>query len=179
MNILIPFTILILSWSMDNTDPRTQHVITYIFTIVHGLAFISFIYMSYLVYYKGESTPLQVKDPYTGEVETKKSYEYDASKLRELFFTKITFSAGISLFLATRYGLPFPLLLQCLNNPKSIYDSEVFKIYVLGEKAEGPLQRPWPETGMVPEWVKGIWAQGAEDSQAILQKHDNLAKKKK
>lgn len=172
MNALIPFTVLILSWSIDGTDPRVQQRIIYTFVAVHVVALCVFVYMGLQIYLKGMELPMvQVKESYSDAVETKKAWDYDAGKLRELLFTKIGLSAGVSLFAATRYGIVFPLLMQCMNNPKTIWDSEVFKIYVRGFKAEGPLQRPFPDKGMVPEWLKGVWNQSTQETEAMVSQH--------
>lgn len=168
MNILLPFTILILSWSIDTTDPAVQSTITYIFAAVHSLAFALFIYIFVCIWRRGDPTLIEVKEPYTNERTIQKYWEYDCSRLRDLFFSKVGLSTGISIFVATRFGIPFPLLLQCLNNPKAIYDSELFQIYVLGRPEENELARPWKDHTMVPEWIGKIWSMGEKDSESMF-----------
>lgn len=168
MNILVPLTILLLSWSIDSTDPEIQQRIFYIFCAVH-IAIVFFgIYLFIRIWQTDDKTLIRVKDSYTNEESIQKHWEYDLGKLRDLLVTKTGMSAAISAFLAARYGIPFPLLLQSLNNPKAIYQSELFRIYVKGEKAEGELQRPWAESGVLPDWAKSLWTQGEKDSEKFL-----------
>ncbi|KPI89498.1 hypothetical protein ABL78_1374 [Leptomonas seymouri] len=168
MNVLVPLTILLLSWSIDSTDPDIQKRIFYVFCAVHiAIAFVG-IYLFIRIWQTGDRTLIRVKDAYTNEESVQKHWEYDLMKLRDLLVTKTAISAAISGFLAVRYGMPFPLLLQSLNNPKALYQSELFRIYVRGEKAEGELQRPWTEAGVLPEWAKSLWAQSERDSEKLL-----------
>lgn len=168
MNILVPLTILLLSWSIDSTDPETQKFIFYIFCAVHIAIVFMGIYLFIQIWQTGDNTLIRVKDAYTSEESIQKHWEYDLGKLRDLLVTKTGMSAALSAFLAARYGIPFPLLLQSLNNPKAIYQSELFRVYVKGEKAEGELQRPWPESGVLPDWAKDLWSQGEKDSEKFL-----------
>jgi hypothetical protein len=168
MNILVPLTILLLSWSIDSSDPEVQNRIFYIFCAVHIAIVFMGIYVFARVWQTNDKTLIRVKDAYTGDESIQKHWEYDVGKLRDLLVTKIGMSAAISAFLAARYGIPFPLLLQSLNNPKAVYQSELFRIYVKGEKAEGELQRPWAESGVLPDWAKSLWTQGEKDSEKFL-----------
>lgn len=167
MNILIPLTILILSWSIDTTDPVVQQRIFYGFWCVHGSILLLAAYIFFCIWRRADQTLVRVKDLYSGEVTVEKAWEYDLGKLRELVMTKIGISAAISSLIATRYSMPFPLLLQSLNNPKAVYYSELFQIYVLGRREEGSLVRPWTESSMVPEWMSNMWAQGEKDAAKI------------
>ncbi|KPA81132.1 hypothetical protein ABB37_04480 [Leptomonas pyrrhocoris] len=168
MNILVPLTILLVSWSIDSTDPEVQKRIFYIFCAVHIVIVFVGVYIFIRIWQTGDKTLIRVKDAYTNEESIQQHWEYDLGKLRDLLVTKTGMSAAISAFLASRYGIPFPLLLQSLNNPKALYQSELFRIYVKGEKAEGELQRPWAESGMLPDWAKSIWTQGEKDSEKFL-----------
>lgn len=168
MNILMPLTILLVSWSIDSTDPEIQQRIFYIFCAVHVAIVFMGVYIFVRIWQVGDNTLIRVKDAYTSEESIQRYWEYDLGNLRDLLVTKIGISAALSAFLASRYGIPFPLLLQSLNNPKAVYQSELFRIYVKGEKAEGELQRPWTEAGMMPEWVKSLWAEGEKDSEKFL-----------
>lgn len=168
MNVLVPLTILLLSWSMDSTDPEIQKRIFYIFCAVHIAIVFMGIFLFVKIWQAGDNTLIRVKDAYSGEESIQKHWEYDLGKLRDLLVNKTGMSAAISAFVASRYGIPFPLLLQSLNNPKAIYQSELFRVYVMGEKAEGDLQRPWPESGVLPAWAKDLWSQGERDSEKML-----------
>jgi len=173
MNPLIPFTILILSWSIDTTDPDVRKAITLTFLVIHALAAGVLIYVSIAIWRHGEATIIKVKDYYSDQMEAKQQWEYDASKMRELFLMKVGMAAGVSFLAATRFGIPFPLLLQCLNNPKAIYDSELFQIYVLKKPAVGELERPWREASVLPEWARNAWAQGEKESEAFMDRQTN------
>ncbi|EPY31403.1 hypothetical protein STCU_03473 [Strigomonas culicis] len=168
MNFLLFFTILILSWSLDSTDPDVQRIIYYCFYVTHFVLLVAVLYVFMRIWQVGSVAVVKFKDPYTDEEQTKTAWEYDVMKLRELLMTKIGMAAGVGLFAAGRFHIVFPLLMQCLYNPRMLYDSELFKIYVLGQPAEGSLLRPWKETTYVPEWVKSSWAQSAKDSDQFL-----------
>ncbi|KAG5495165.1 hypothetical protein JKF63_02219 [Porcisia hertigi] len=163
MNILLPLTILVVNWSLDTTDPDVQSRIFLFFALVHIAIVFMAIYLFCSIWRSDDHTLIRVKDPYTDEEGIQRHWEYDLGKLRELIVTKIGLSAALSAFLASRYGIPFPLLLQSLNNPKALYQSELFRVYVGGERAEGELQRPWKEASMVPEWAKLFWSQGEKE----------------
>ncbi|CAG9580775.1 conserved hypothetical protein [Leishmania major strain Friedlin] len=168
MNILLPLTILIVSWSLDSTDPDVQRRIFFIFVIVHTAIMCMALYLLFEIWRCDDHTLIQVKDPYSDKESIQKHWEYDIGKLRDLMLTNIGFSAGISTFFALRYGIYFPLLLQSLNNPKALYYSELFRIYAKREKAEGELQRPWKETNTIPEWAKALWNQSEKNSEKLL-----------
>lgn len=168
MNILVPLTILIVSWSLDSTDPAIQKRIFFIFVAVHVAIVLMAVYLFFAIWRRADNTLIRVKDRYTGDESIQKHWEYDLGKLRDLTVTKIGLSAAVSSFVASRYGIPFPLLLQSLNNPKAFYNSELFRVYVRGEKAEGELQRPWKDSSMVPEWAKDLWSQGEKDSEKLV-----------
>jgi len=125
------------------------------------------VYLFFAIWRRNDHALVRVKDPYTGEVTVEKHWEYDLGKLRELMMTKIGISAALSALIASRYGMPFPLLLQSLNNPKAVYYSELFEIYVLGRREEGRLVRPWTESSMIPEWMASMWNQGEKDAAKI------------
>lgn len=168
MSLLLPFTTLIVSWSLDTTDPVTQRYIIITFLSVHAALFLGMCYVFYLIWRRGDADLVETKDSYTDEKVVKAAWDYDAGKLRELLFTKIGLSAAVSYFAATRYLVVFPLLLQCANNPRTFYNSELFQIYVLGKKTEGKLARPFEEPSMVPNWAKGIWEQSEKDATEFM-----------
>ncbi|KAG5469820.1 hypothetical protein CUR178_01960 [Leishmania enriettii] len=168
MNILLPLTMLILSWSLDSTDPDIQRRLLLIFTAAHIAIVFTATYLFFEIWRCADNTLIRVKDPYTDAESIQKHWEYDLGKLRELTVTKIGLPAAFSVLLASLYGISFPLLLQSLNNPRAVYQSELFRVYVKGEKAEGELQRPWKEANMVPEWAKTLWSQGEKDSDKLV-----------
>ncbi|KAK7202041.1 Phosphate transport (Pho88) [Novymonas esmeraldas] len=168
MNILFPLTILLVSWSLDSTDPDAQKRIFFAFVAVHAAIVLVAVYLFFAIWRRADNTLVRVKDAYTGEEGIEKHWEYDLGKLRDLTVTKIGLSAAISAFAASRYGIPFPLLMQSINNPKALFQSELCRVYLRGEKPEGELQRPWKEASMIPEWAKSLWAQGEKDSEKLL-----------
>lgn len=175
MNFLVTLTILILSWSIDSTDPDVQKTIVYVFLAIHAALFGMMVWLCIHVWRRHDERTVKVTDPYTKEVEVKTYWEYDSTKVRDLFFTKIGISAAVSLFVAYRFTVPFPLVLHCYNNPRALYDSEVFQIYILKKKDEGQLARPWKETGVLPEWMQQLWDQGGKDSDLIFESSNNVA----
>ncbi|KAG5469475.1 hypothetical protein LSCM1_02696 [Leishmania martiniquensis] len=168
MNPLVPLTVLVVSWSLDSTDPDVQARILLLFMAVHVAIAFTAVYIFFEIWRSADNTLIRVKDPYTGVENIQRHWEYDLRKLRELMVTKIGLPAAFSALLASRYGIAFPLLLQSLNNPRAVYQSELFRVYLKGERAEGELQRPWREANMVPEWARVLWRQGETDSDKLV-----------
>jgi hypothetical protein len=68
--------------------------------------------------------------------------EYDAKKATELITTTFMPICIISL-MHWKWEFVRPLVMQCVMMPNSLLDNQLFKIYILGHKAEGKLKRPW------------------------------------
>lgn len=175
MNIFFSFVILIISWSIDSTDPGVQRLIQFLFIGVHVIIVGVFVFLFYRIWEKGDKRVVESRDSYTREIKKERVWGYDSGKLRELAFTRIMMPAAIGYFVANRFGLPFPLLLQCMQNPVAVYYSKLFQLYVLHREETGELVRPWADEGVVPDWVKDLWAAGEKDSQEMIQNYDNGA----
>ncbi|CAJ1033634.1 Phosphate transport (Pho88), putative [Leishmania lindenbergi] len=168
MNLFLHLTVLIVSWSLDSTDPDIQHRIYFTFVVVHVAIAFTAIYIFFSIWRCDDDTLIRVKDPYTDKESIQKHWEYDLGKLRDLTVSSIGLPAVLSAFLASTYGIFFPLLLQSLNNPKALYQSELFRLHVKGEKAERDLLRPWKESNVIPEWAKALWNRSEKSSEKLL-----------
>jgi hypothetical protein len=67
---------------------------------------------------------------------------YDLKKAGELTTSMIMPLFIISL-MHWKWEFVRPLVLQSVMMPNNIFDNQLFKIYILGYKAEGKLKRPW------------------------------------
>jgi len=80
-----------------------------------------------------------------------------------------------------KWGNPTPLLFQCLMGPIGIFDDALFRIYVLGNPAEGKLERPFkPPPSPFQELMGGDASDSTEKKVADAkdQKHGKKDKKK-
>ncbi|KAI9016093.1 inorganic phosphate transporter Pho88 [Hyaloraphidium curvatum] len=68
--------------------------------------------------------------------------EYDREKLTEAF-RAFLFPALLTLFAHFRWGYVQPLILQIFVPWRQYFNLPIFRVHVLGEKAEGDLRRPW------------------------------------
>ncbi|CCW60864.1 unnamed protein product [Phytomonas sp. EM1] len=150
------------------TDPSIQKRITYLFFGAHGVIFGMFAYVAFLIWRRSDQALIQVNDPYTNEIQIKKTWEYDAGKLCELFFMKVGVSAGLGYFLASYFTFPLSIILQSVYNPLMVWNSELFKLYALGKDAEGALARPWPDATSLPPWLTDLWTHSKDETKSIL-----------
>jgi hypothetical protein len=107
--------------------------------------------------------------------------EYDAAQIIK--------SAGQALFglcltcgIHYKWGNPTPLLFQCLMGPLGLFDEPLFKIHMLGHKAEGDLKRPFKPPPSPFEGLMGAPAAAAEEpktSKAIEKAEKKRGKKDK
>lgn len=162
MNLLFIFTIILFQWSLDLADPRTQYVIQHIFFCIHCLLALGALGTAVECFRRNEKETVTYEDTYSKEKISQSVRAYDTGSLAEMVFLKMLMPAVISYIMAKRTGLYFPLMVQCWNNPKMLYKSEVVQIYLFNEKAEGVLQRPWTKNGMVPEWLSNAWDQAGK-----------------
>lgn len=162
MNLLFIFTIILFQWSLDLADPRVQYVIQHIFFCIHILLAVGALGTIVECFRRNEKATVTYEDVYSKEKITQSTRAYDTGSWAEMIFLKMMMPAGISYIMARRTGLYFPLMVQCWNNPKMLYQSEVVRIYLFHEKAEGVLQRPWTKNGMLPEWMSNIWDQASK-----------------
>ncbi|ESL06772.1 hypothetical protein TRSC58_05550 [Trypanosoma rangeli SC58] len=100
---------------------------------------------------------LQFRDTSLNEVQKMTVADYDFSKWRFLFFTKLLLPVVVGYFVASRWGTTFPLLIQCAINPAMLCRFPLFQIHVLSRREEGDLVRPWKEESVVPEWMQQMW----------------------
>ena len=68
--------------------------------------------------------------------------EYDVKKATELITATMMPICIISL-MHWKWEFVRPLVMQCVMMPNTLSDNQLFKIYILGHKAEGKLKRPW------------------------------------
>jgi len=75
--------------------------------------------------------------------------EYDVAQV----FTQLQqlgLGMCITTFIAYKWNLAIPLVLQSVTNPLQMYQGNLFKVYILGERAP---KRPWAD----PTKQAGIW----------------------
>ncbi|RNF00891.1 hypothetical protein TraAM80_07357 [Trypanosoma rangeli] len=157
MNLLVPVALLLVNWSIDTTDPEVRQFVSYLFVLVHAILFAVAIYLFVCIWVRNDTRMLQLRDTPLNEVQQMTVADYDFSKWRVLFFTKLLLPVAVGYFVASRWGTTFPLLLQCAVNPSMLCRFPLFKIHVLGRREEGDLVRPWKDESVVPEWLQQMW----------------------
>ena len=68
--------------------------------------------------------------------------EYDAAQVVKSV-GQAAFGLCITCGIHYKWSNPTPLLFQCLMGPLGLFDDALFKIHVMGAKAEGKLARPF------------------------------------
>lgn len=178
MNLLLPFTLILLQWSLDTKDPAVQQWIFALFLVVHVTLSVVCGVLIFVITRKQEPEDITYTDPFTHEVSTKPCWRYDLGWVGEIFFFKICVPGVMSFMMATRFGFCFPLLLQCWSNPQSFFNHELVKVHLRGFEATGSLARPWKQAGFVPEWISDIWYQTSEEQKRKEQNGGNATTKK-
>lgn len=68
--------------------------------------------------------------------------EYDKAQVMKSV-QQAAFALCLTCGIHYKWGNPTPLLFQCIMTPIGLFEDNLFKIYMLGEKAEGKLTRPF------------------------------------
>ncbi|KAI9095519.1 inorganic phosphate transporter Pho88 [Phlyctochytrium arcticum] len=68
--------------------------------------------------------------------------DYDVGKLKELFRSQVTAMVILG-FIHFKWGYLRPLLLQSVLGFRSLYQTQLVQIHLLGRPATGDLARPW------------------------------------
>jgi len=117
------------------------------FAVVIVLKFLVILWM-YIVSQRGpdeKTKSIIVKEKGVDGVEktTKMTVkEYDASQAWKTAGSSL-FALCITCGIHYKWGNPTPLLFQCIMGPIGMFDDKLFKIHILGQKAEGKLARPF------------------------------------
>lgn len=70
--------------------------------------------------------------------------EYDLMKVKENI-KKTLMSLGLTFFIHLQFGFMPPLIIQAVMGPFQLYQTQFFRVHVLGQEAVGDLARPWVE----------------------------------
>jgi hypothetical protein len=90
--------------------------------------------------------------------------EYDKLRARKMLgwaLVTLILACGVHY----RFGNPMPLVVQCIL-ALELLDEPLFKIYILGRRAEGDLLRPFKPAPSIREWLQGGTATGARVNSA-------------
>ena len=143
MNPLLPLLMMLVSWSIDQTDPAVQWNVVAAFSAIHAILIVGVIAIGAKIYLNPNQSIVSVPLVQGGkEMEQITFSQYDMRKLRELGFTKILMPVLITLFIFNKWGVLLPLLFQSLNNPMQFYGSELFQIDLMGQPAKDAMARP-------------------------------------
>merc|ERR1712086_292285 len=111
---------------------------------------------------KAPPLPMGMENPEPDKEMTDK--EYDFSKLKEMF-TQATIGVGVAFFVYTQWNTPRILFLQGVMAPFTMLENKLIPIHIMGQSAEGDLERPWaPPPGMFDE-LKKVQAQLSEQNE--------------
>mmetsp|Transcript_66328 Transcript_66328/g.130025 ORF Transcript_66328/g.130025 Transcript_66328/m.130025 type:complete len:215 (+) Transcript_66328:59-703(+) len=163
-------------FGIDLTEYRDNLRIAFGVVVLLKFIVIFFIYM------KSQQSidlkPVVVTEKGSDGKETKKTMtvkEYDASQAIK--------SAGQALFalcitcgIHYKWGNPTPLFFQCLMGPIGMLDDSLFRIHVLGSKAEGKLERPFKPA---PSPFQDLIGGGAEPQAEEATSETKVAERKR
>ena len=92
-----------------------------------------------------DASPVNITEKgYDGKEVTKTQTvgEYDKAQVLKSI-QQAVFALCLTCGIHYKWGNPTPLLFQCIMTPVGLYDDNMFKIYVLAEKPQGKLARPF------------------------------------
>lgn len=115
------------------------------FGVVVVLKFLVIMYIYMLSQKSTDSNPVVVTEKGLDGKETTKKMtvkEYDASQVTKSA-GQAAFALAITCGIHYKWGNPTPLFFQCFMGPMGMLDDQLFRIYILGNKAEGKLERPF------------------------------------
>lgn len=159
MNLLVVFSMILLQWSLDLADPRTQERIQNLFYGIHAVLLFFLLIIVIECYRRNDKQDVFYEDEFSKEKITQSARSYDVGSWSEMVFLKILLPGAVGLYMGKKTGIYFPLMLQCWSNPKMVYQSELTSIYLFREKAVGVLERPWKTNRVLPEWMSNLWDQ--------------------
>uniref|UniRef100_A0A1D1XCQ9 Inorganic phosphate transport protein PHO88 n=1 Tax=Anthurium amnicola TaxID=1678845 RepID=A0A1D1XCQ9_9ARAE len=148
LNLVLIFGIIQVLRKLDLEDPIT---ITYI-----RLAYFASQLIVLAIYYviglkiekSNDQTTLKYVEPakpFTDEQpkSVRTNYrDYDREKLKEALRSALT-GAGVLMAFHLYFSFTQPLAIQSIMSVKTVFQSPIAKIHILGQKAEGDLRRPW------------------------------------
>jgi len=130
----------------ENPDVLLYVRVGYVASQVISLG--TFYYLSYKIKSKNDQTVLKYVEPESpmnpssGGLVTTTVRDYDLGEISKAIRGVFT-SLAMMVFLHIYMQYTQPLFVQAVMAFKTVYDSKVFKIHVLGQPAEGDLKRPF------------------------------------
>ena len=160
--------------ALDTTDPEIQFNIKVAFVAVHVAIVLSGLWMYIRICRISDNTIIKVPEdepPFGVDKTEKKDKFYDSTvasydkwQLFDLFFKKMLFPMTVILFIAYKWQLLFPLMVQIIHNPMQVIPHQLFQVHILGEEAKHELARPWPPQKPMPEWMYKMFNMPIDDA---------------
>jgi len=139
--------VLFIVQKIDFTNPEYLLLLQVIFSVVQGSILLLCAYIYNQINTKNDRTIITVppsSSPFGGaSTEPAKQTsirDYDISQLRKVA-QQIGIGIGIAILLYFKWSIIPPMAIQCVLNPMNVFNSPLFKIYILGS----PQPRPFPD----------------------------------
>ena len=150
---IMPIVSILIIRSLDTEDPSTQSNILLAFGVTQAVVLAVGAVLYLKISQSTDKSPVDVPPPKVpfqsaeaaGPSRTMKACDYDKEQFFELYVKRILLTLAIVSFVSYKWGHIIPLLFQCIHNPMQIYQSQLFKIYMLGREARDDLSRPFPQ----------------------------------
>ncbi|KNH06951.1 phosphate transporter protein [Perkinsela sp. CCAP 1560/4] len=153
----------LLTKQLDFTNANVMRAVYTIFCAVHIAICVVLFEMHRRILKKHDKSTLSYHKKYQQNFMNVKSaavtttvFEYDQEKFVELAVKRLAVGVAILGLVHYKWGVIPPLLYQCIHNPMTVYDSPLFQIYMLGEKAIGELKRPFTENNPIMKFAEGV-----------------------
>eukprot|EP00754_Rhynchopus_humris_P037822 Rhum_TRINITY_DN2041_c0_g1::Rhum_TRINITY_DN2041_c0_g1_i1::g.5586::m.5586 len=138
--------------SVDFTDEFNANALRVTFVAVQSLVWAVLALIYFRAQMSGSKAKVQIPDqgPWGADpIDEKKEpvtiivKDYHVQQLRQLA-TKLATSTAVIAVMHYKWELMPPLLMQCALNPQQVYQSTLFKIYVLGQNGQN-FPPPWAQ----------------------------------
>lgn len=134
---LLMLPVLFLSQKIDFQDANTVMLVQIIYAVVQVVVLMVYGYVYFQIKNKNDQTTINV--PSTGPFRSSNPTttistvkDYDEKALGKLVL-QLGFGIAIAIFLSTKWHIMPPLVLQCLLTPMNMFNSPLFKLFVLKE----------------------------------------------
>eukprot|EP00759_Apiculatamorpha_spiralis_P030979 PhF_6_TR32624/c0_g1_i1/m.48237 len=138
---------------LDTSDPNVVETLYLLYAGVHTVLVLVLFDLYRRIRMKNDTTTFTYTETQPqmfgagGESKTEVTtvLDYDLSKFYELVGKRIGMGVIIFGFVHYKWGVVPPLIYQCLHNPMQLWESQLFQIYTMGQRASGDYSRPWQE----------------------------------
>ncbi|KAJ1928082.1 phosphate transporter (Pho88) [Tieghemiomyces parasiticus] len=151
-------------------DSHRAHLVLTAFAVANASILLGSLYLRSVIQRKNDTTPLKHKEapslaqPNGREVETTVR-DYDLAEADKQIKGAVITVAMLG-FMHYQWGFIQPLFLQTILPVKTFVTSNLVRIHLFNQPAEGALQRPWKVENPLEKLTQGLEAPTAETSAA-------------